>query len=506
MSVAVLAAPDPRERPANAGPWLERRGPAVVILVALCAFLFLYGIGQGDLYRTEGLRALVAAEFLRSGNWIVPTLYGEPLLTKPPGDYAAIALASLPAGGVTTSTARLPSALAASVAVLLFYATFARAFGRRAGLAAAALLPATVLWLERVPSAEIDLLQLAWVAASLLALSRAVEEAEAVLPDRRREWLWWQAALLAVAGGVLTKWTAPAFFYLTAVPLLWWRGRLRLLFGWPHLVAATLAALPCLAWIAGAIHLAGWQTFRDTVGREAMQRLSPAQHPRPYPWRELLEFPAEFLIANLPWSAFALLTLRRRFVAVWDERGHRLLQLFHCWAWPNLLFWTIVPGHRPRNALPLQPALAGLAALVWLAWINGRMPWPLRRPNPRWVLTGLVAAWLVVKFAHTQFIVPSRDRDRHTRQTGERLAALVPAGATLFLGGLKDEGVLFYYGRPARRPGGATPVVAPGDCFVLLTEGEWRGWPAAWPAQEIGSFRDEQGAPIFLVRTAAATP
>ena len=26
---------------------------------------------------------------------------------------------------------------------------------------------------------------------------------------------------------VLTKWTAPAFFYLTAVPFLWLRGRLR---------------------------------------------------------------------------------------------------------------------------------------------------------------------------------------------------------------------------------------------------------------------------------------
>ena len=46
-------------------------------------------------------QAIIAAEFLRSGNWIVPTLYGEPLFTKPPGMYAAIALVSLPVGGVS---------------------------------------------------------------------------------------------------------------------------------------------------------------------------------------------------------------------------------------------------------------------------------------------------------------------------------------------------------------------------------------------------------------------
>src|SRR5262249_50064736 len=199
---------------------------------------------------------------------------------------------------------------------------------RGAGRAAGAVLPASVMWLERVPTAEIDLLQLAWVAAALLALLRALEEAETPTPNRWREWLWWQLALLAVAGGVLTKWTAPAFFYLTAVPLLAWRGRLRLLLGWPHLTAAAVARLPCLAWAGMAISLPSWATFRDTVGREALQRLSPAHHPRAYPWRELVEFPLEFLLSNLPWSLVALLTLRPGFARLWDGRGRRLLQLF----------------------------------------------------------------------------------------------------------------------------------------------------------------------------------
>src|SRR5215469_5822652 len=115
----------------HAGAW---SGLAVVpaawrralLLSALCGFLFFYGLNAGELWRTESLRAIIAAEFLRSGNWIVPTLYGEPLFTKPLGMYAAIALVSWPLGGVTEFTARLPSALAASALVVLFFWYFRR--------------------------------------------------------------------------------------------------------------------------------------------------------------------------------------------------------------------------------------------------------------------------------------------------------------------------------------------------------------------------------------------
>jgi len=85
------------------------RGWAVLLLAGLCGVLFFYGLNAGDLYRTENLRAVIGAEFLRSGDWIVPRLYGEPLLTKPPGMYAAIALVSWPLAMVQTLSQ--PSAL-----------------------------------------------------------------------------------------------------------------------------------------------------------------------------------------------------------------------------------------------------------------------------------------------------------------------------------------------------------------------------------------------------------
>jgi 4-amino-4-deoxy-L-arabinose transferase-like glycosyltransferase len=481
---------------------LGRRAGTVLLLLLLCGVLFFYGLGAGELYQTESLRAILASEFLRSGNWIVPSLYGEPLLTKPPGMYAAIALASWPGGKVSAATARLPSALAATGIVFLFYAAFARRLGIRAGLTAAALLPASFLWLNRAPSAEIDLVQLAWVSAALLGFLRALEVEEA--PGRVRfwrAWLWWQLALVYVAGGVLTKWTAPAFFYHTVVPLLWWRGRLRVLARPAHLLSAFVAAAAVFAWAAAAVRQTGWETFHDTIWREALPRLSPSHHGRPYPWHELIVFPSQFLAANLPWSAFALLTLRPGFSELWDERGRRLLQFLHCWTWPNLLFWTIAPGHHLRHSLPLQPGLAGLSAMVWIAWLDGRLPWPLPRLRPGRVFLALIVLWLMVKLIFVHAIVPSRNPTRRPCIKGEQIAALVPADETLYLFKLKDEGILFYYGREARRLSGPDGLPIAGDgVYCLLVESEWRQWSAPRRAEVLLRLCDEQGAPIVLVK------
>src|SRR5579884_2382893 len=92
-------------RTARRPPAMSRRLSAGLVLL-FCGVLLWYGL-TGPLYRTEGLRALVAAEMLRRGDVVVPTCCGEPLLTKPPLGYVAVVAASLPAGSVRPWTARL---------------------------------------------------------------------------------------------------------------------------------------------------------------------------------------------------------------------------------------------------------------------------------------------------------------------------------------------------------------------------------------------------------------
>lgn len=521
----------PTIRPARA--WLSAlRSPAdhprlcVVLLLLWCAVLFFYGLSAGALWRTEGLRAIIAAEFLNSGNWIVPTLYGEPLFTKPPGMYAAIALCSLPFGAVTEWTARLPSALAATAVVFLFYWYFARQLGRLAGLVAALLVPVGFMWLDKAPSAEIDMVQVAWVTASLLFFFRALEEEDLSqsprvaarggsagdLPHRTppvgfgwssdsHSGRWWLAALACVAGGVLTKWTAPAFFYATAVPLLWWRGQLRLLLGRRHLVSAALAAGICLAWVVAAGTLGGWDNLTSTVQREALQRLVPNYTPRPYPLAEALLHPLKLLLTTLPLSAVALLTLRPGFGRLWDERGRRLLQALHCWAWPNVLLWSLPTEHTPRHSFPLFPAISGLAALVWVAWLTGKLRWPLRRVSAVRVFVVSLALWLGAKAVFVHAVIPHRNANREPREKGALLASLVPPGQTLYLFLLKDEGIMFYYGRPVVRLAGPEHLPSDGEpVYCILQEAEWRAWRAHRPVEAVRHLTDEQGALIVLVR------
>jgi 4-amino-4-deoxy-L-arabinose transferase-like glycosyltransferase len=560
---------------------IERRWVCWLCLLCYCAWLFFYGLSRGELYRTESLRAIIAAEFLRSGNWIVPTLYGEPLFTKPPGMYGAIALVSLPAGGVSEWTARLPSALAATLTVFLFYWYFGRQLGRPAGLVAALILPMSFLWLDKSMAAEIDMFQAFWVSASILFFLRGLEVVEdrgwriedrgsgdaakveyrrftfpgrenippliredsavakpkqtdssildsrsSILDPPSSLWFWWTAALLCVAGGVLTKWTGAAFFYCTVIPLLWWRGQLRLLWGRHHLVCAGIAAGICLAWVAAAVAMTGWQEFYGTVSREALMRLSPSHHHRPYPWRESLVHPFRLLAAGLPCSAFALLTLRPGFGTILDPKARRLLQGFHCWVWPNMLFWSVIPEHATRHSFPLFPGLAGLSAMVWVAWLRGyRLPnWKFAFGNLHFaipfakkmqtaslsmarVFLGLILVWLVVKLVFVEAVLPRRNPARKPKEKGEQLAALVPANNVLYLFQLKDEGIMFYYGRTVRRlPGPAQLPSSDRGLYCILDETEWKNWADTRPAETLLKMPDEQGDPIFLVRVEAPRP
>jgi hypothetical protein len=178
-----------------------------------------------------------------------------------------------------------------------------------------------------------------------------------------------------------------------------------------------------------------------------------------------------------------------------------LLQALHCWIWPNIFFWSILPGHNIRQAFPLFPAIGGLAAMVWITWL--RAPTLVPRLSPLRAMVIMLGLWLVVKLAFVHIVVPGRDHGRQARAKGEQIAARVPEGSTLYLFRLKDEGILFYYGRPARRlagpdqlPSSTTPL------YCILDSTEWQA--LEWPrTQLLLRLDDEQGAPIFLVKRAA---
>ena len=480
---------------------------APLILLAWCGVLFLYGLNAGPLYRTESLRAIIGAECLR-GNWLYPILYGEPFLTKPPGQYAAIALCSLPFGEVSAATARIPSAIAATVTVVLMWGLFRRTLGERPAFIAAMLLPTSVLWLDKVPSAEIDMTLVGWVTASLVLFHRALEsraerreppgKSESPGGSRRSARLSLLIlSLLCLAAGTLTKWTAPAFFYMTAIPLLVWRGQLRILFGWRHLLAVGIAVALFATWAFAVSQQVGWEALRDTIRKEAAYRFNPPPKAKGYPWSEVVSYPLLVLAAHLPLSLFALRTLQPSFMRDLDDRMKLLVQFLHCWAWPNLLFWSLVPNHNVRYALPLSPALMGLGVLG-LSRLRLRRPEIPRSRKRLILLIAFLVIWLVVKIVFVEVVIPHRTSGRNAEATASSLRELVPPGETLHLSKLKDEGVMFYYGRPVRKF--HDPRDLPRPCYAILIQQEWDGRAAFGDVEAVQWMYDQQGDPIVLVK------
>lgn len=554
------------------------RWTTLLLLTLISGALCLYGLDIGELYRTEALRAIIGAEMLRSGDWIVPRLYSEPLLTKPPGMYAAIAATSCFQGQVTDWSARLPSALASAAIVFLLYWYVSRQVGRLGGLLVAAVTPCTILWLDKATAAEIDMLQVFWVAAALVFFFRATEDdrmtrwqGDKVTPEVQTvtlspghlvtsSFFWWLLALLCVAGGVLTKWTAPVFFYAAAIPFLIWRRQFRLVFSWQHLLAAAIGASLCFGWVGLVIHQVGWETIYSTVRNEALPRVSHGHHlgSASDQLLETLAHPFKLLLANLPWSGFALVTLMPSFMNSWDERGRRLVQAFHCWTWPNLIVWTLLPDHATRHSFPLFTGITGLAALAWLAYLDGRLSaWQSKwfgryavlslvvfgvgalaggvagfraLPSTAWwlvlllvgmavwsvieglrafrdhrlglVLTSIIVAWIVLKVAFVHVYVPIRNHGRQPREKAAVLAKKVPEGEPLYVFLLKDEGIMFYYGRPVIRL--KSPKQLPkkaGVVYCILQEPEYEEFTkhSSWDVILEVRLKDEQGDPMVLV-------
>jgi hypothetical protein len=164
-----------------------------------------------------------------------------------------------------------------------------------------------------------------------------------------------------------------------------------------------------------------------------------------------------------------------------------------------MIFWTLVPAHSPRHSFPLFPGLAGLAAMVWLAWLTGRLPWRWRHVTPAKALVGMLGLWLIVKVAFVHGVMPERNRNRQPQAKAAQIAAHVPDSAVLYLFHLKDEGIMFYYGRPVKRlaklddlPSSREPL------YCILQEAEWRQTTRA--TEILANLSDEQGDPIVLVR------
>jgi 4-amino-4-deoxy-L-arabinose transferase-like glycosyltransferase len=412
--------------PATAWRWK----PLVILLLASGALLFpclSFFLFEPD----EGRYAQIPREMLTRGEWLVPTLQGEPYLDKPPLFYWLV-MASYSLFGYHDWAARLVPAFAVEGCILLTYLLGRRLLGERPAFWGALFLVLMPGFTGMGRLLVLDGVLTFWVTLSLFAAARAAE-------GPRLRLGWWLVTALACGLGVLTK--GPVGLVLLLPPLWLYRrlggctariGRR----GW-LIFFAIIVAIAVPWYIAVCMRLPDFA--RNFFLVHNVQRfVQPFDHDRPV-W-----FYLPVLLAGLLPASLLVLPLTR-FLASESAAARRCpalgyLLLAAGWC---ILFFSLAGCKLPTYILPAFPPLA-LAFGVLAAQRWGSTP---REGSLTWLRVGTCGWWLLAIVGHN-IVLPAAARARSPMADMERMTALCgdPAVPVICFPRHVDS-VAFYVGR-----------------------------------------------------------
>jgi 4-amino-4-deoxy-L-arabinose transferase-like glycosyltransferase len=157
---------------ATAGMSAQKSGATafdLLLVLAVGLFVNCVYLGSGPLAGTEGHRALVGHQMATGGSWLLPKLYDQVYLAKPPLDYWILASLEKLTGTANERIWRLPSAIAGAMMAVFLCWIGGRWFGRLGGVATGISCCGMVTLWGQNHTAEIDALNtLACVVTSCL--------------------------------------------------------------------------------------------------------------------------------------------------------------------------------------------------------------------------------------------------------------------------------------------------------------------------------------------------
>jgi 4-amino-4-deoxy-L-arabinose transferase-like glycosyltransferase len=534
--------------PADARPYwrLKQAG-----LVLLCATWIALGLFGHDPWKTEDAAAFgVAYDMMRTGDWLQPTLAGEPYIERPPLAYTAAALTGWLAGGLLPAhdAARL-AAGAALALTLVFLAAAGRELYERAfrWLPVLLFIGSVGLW-DRAHQMSPEMGLLLGIAMAqygfALALRRPVAGGAvlglgvavaflsrglagplwlaltaAILPVafarwRSRDYALTIAVALVVAVPLAASW--PAALGLRDSPHLaaWWASEsIGDYFGPLSANAAgdplyVLKNLPWYAWPALPLVLwAMWTRGRGfngglgtpgielpgTLALVILGNLLVMAEPKAIVWMPLL-LPLALL------ASAEVDTLPRGFSGALDWFGILTFGLLAALVWalwfeafahglsPAIAhaFRDTEPGYRPEVNW-LAIAISLFLSVVWILLVR-----PARRTNRRAVLNWAVGMTLVWGLYMTIWL-PYLDSRRSYRSVVQALAQVLPREGCVASRGLGDpqRALLQYFGnvvtiREEQTPDHGCPTVIVQAGRQAHPELTRPGWEVAWSGSRRG--------------------
>jgi 4-amino-4-deoxy-L-arabinose transferase-like glycosyltransferase len=344
--------------------WIEGLWVFGLLLTALLLFIINLGsLPLSDL--GEGTVASVAREIARSpvesGQWLYPTLAGQPYFEHPPLLHTLIAL-TYTIGGANEWTTRLPGAILTACSVPLLYGISRELFPSRLN----AIFSSTV-FLTLLPVARYG--RLALVEGTALCFAML---ALWCLLRSRRDLRWalgvglglslvcltkglLSGAIVAAASFAFLAWDTPRLF----TSLYWWTGLL-------------LGIAPAASWYIAPLLQPGQASIATKTAQQSLRQLWTAVDGR---GGSLFYYFGEIVKFSAPWLLFFPYGLS----LAWGDRNWSWAKLVLTWSGIYFVAISLMATKLPWSVLPIYPALA-LACGMYLARVWN---WPTRRFYPR---------------------------------------------------------------------------------------------------------------------------
>jgi len=320
-----------------------------VLLTVLCLVWLLTGLVGHDPWKPdETLSFGIVHHILQSGDWLVPTLAGQPYMDKPPLYYiTAAAFAQLFSPWLPLHDgARLASGFYTTLTLLFTGLAGRELFGKGRGWAAAIILIGCLGMLVRAHQMITDIVLITGCAMMIYGYTLILRHS-----SKAPVWIG-----LGVGIGFLSKgFIAPILFVLISAGLLLfqvWRNRYTL----QVLAAAVIVALPWLTVWPVLLYLRSPQLFAEWAW--TMNVGHWFQYAAGGDYRNVF-----YYVKILPWLAWPALPLAAW--AVWEARRKVLrepeFQLLLVTFIVMLVTLSIVPNIKEVFALPMLIPLALLA-------------------------------------------------------------------------------------------------------------------------------------------------
>jgi len=337
-------------------------------LFLLCVPAFWINLDSMPFIGDEGIRSTVALEMHLSGNYIVPTLNGDPYFNKPPLYNWVLLGTRAVFGSFGEWPARNTTLFFLGLFACTVYVHVRRAFDPAAGVLAAFLLVSSgriLFWDSMLGLIDICfswLMYLNWM----------------LLYAWGRKGYWWRLFAVSyalMAAGFLLKGLPAVVFQAISVPAaMVLLGQWRRLFSPAHITGGVLGVL-----LAGSYYAvyAGQVSLEKAFGillDQSLQRT--VTH---FGWSQtmwhLLTFPVEQVYHFLPWSLLLVLVFHPRFWRlVQDEPFVRYNFWMMCANLP--VYWSSVEVY-PRYLLMFVPVFNVVCWYVYSMLEKAHSIWPV---------------------------------------------------------------------------------------------------------------------------------